>query len=167
MFLQSEIIVLCFNCSYISIIDDIKYFHQFLMRRKNREKFIFVTHKQKTFNVMFFDFKNSSSYVQKQFDIMLHPYQAFVHVYLNNIVIFFRIFGKHCEHLSQIFKLFKQKKIMFAFKKSFISFSSITLLDQKIDSLEMSTADDKIKAMLFLSFLLIFKKLDYFFGFIN
>ena len=97
-----------------------------------------MTHKkQKTFSVTSFDFKNFSSYVQKQFDVMLHSYQAFIRVYLNDIMIFFRIFEKHCEHLSQIFELFKQKKIMLAFKKNFINFSSITLLNQKFNSLKM------------------------------
>ena len=67
-----------------------------------------MTHKkQKIFSVTLFDFKNFSPYVQKQFDVMLHLYQAFVHVYLNDIMIFFQIFEKHCEHLSQIFKVFK------------------------------------------------------------
>ena len=122
-----------------------------------------MTHKkQKTFSVTSFDFKNFSSYVQKQFDVMLHSYQAFIRVYLNDIMIFFRIFEKHCEHLSQIFELFKQKKIMLAFKKNFIDFSSITLLNQKINSLKMLIIDDKIKVILFLSFSLILKKLDYF-----
>ena len=78
-------------------------------------------------------------------------------------MIFFQIFEKHCEHLNQIFELFKQKKVMLAFKKNFINFFSITLLGQKIDSLGMSIIDDKIKAILFLLFSLIFKKLDYFF----
>ena len=82
-------------------------------------------------------------------------------------MIFFQTFEKHCEHLNQIFKLFKLKRIMLAFKKSFIGFFSITLLNQKIDSLKMLIIDDKIKIILFLFFSLILKKLDYFFSFID
>ena len=56
---------------------------------------------------------------------------------------------------------------MFVFKKSFIGFFSITLLNQKVDLLKMSIIDNKIKTILFLFFLLILKEFDYFFSFID
>ena len=60
MFLQFDIIVFCANCMYINVINDMKYFHQFLVHKQDREKFIFVIHQnQKISNVISFDFKKN------------------------------------------------------------------------------------------------------------
>ena len=129
MFLQFNIIVLCANCMYINIINGIQYFHQFLIRKQDREKFIFVIHKnQKISNVMFFDFKKSSSYVQHQLNAMLKPFKNFAKIYINDIVMFSKMFDEHFEHFTKIFQFFKNHNVSVFFIKSFFNFFDIILL---------------------------------------
>ena len=168
MFLQIDIISFCSKCKYILIINETRYFHQFLIRKSNREKFIFISHKdQKTFNVVSFDFKNFFSYVQRQSDIMFKPFRSFCRMYMNDIVVFSKIFEKHFKHLAQIFQFFNNKNIMVFSKKSFLAFSSIILFGQRVNNLRMFTTAKKIKTILNLSFPIILKKLNYFLEFIE
>ena len=153
MFLQIDIILFCSKCKYISIINEIKYFHQFLIRQSDQKKFIFIFHKnQKIFIVMSFDFKKFFFYVQRQNDIMFKSFHSFCRVYMNDIVIFSKIFEKHFEHLIQIFQFFNNKNIMVFSKKSFLTFLNIILFDQWINNLKMFITTKKIKTILELSF---------------
>ena len=62
--LQFDIIVLIIECKYIIVINIARFFHQWLIRYKNKNKFIIVSHYgQKQFNVIVMKFKNFFSYV--------------------------------------------------------------------------------------------------------
>ena len=77
---------------YINVINDIKYFHQFLIHKQDHEKFIFVTHQnQEISNVVSFGFKESPFYAQRQSDAMLKPFKTFAKIYINDIIIFFHV----------------------------------------------------------------------------
>ena len=168
MFLQFDIIVFCTNCMYISVINDIKYFHQFLICKQDREKFIFVIHwSQKISNVISFNFKKSFFYAQRQFDAMLKPFKTFAKIYIDDIIIFFHTFEKHFHHFEKIFQLFKNHNVFVLFSKLFFNFSDITFLKQRVSSFGMSIINDKIKTIFALSFPIILKKFDYFLDFTN
>ena len=62
--------------------------------------------KQKQFNVTLMSFKNSSSYMQRQTNQILRFYQKNLKVYMNDIIIFFKILDEYVKHLRQIFRLF-------------------------------------------------------------
>ena len=127
MFLQFDIIVFCANCMYINIINGIKYFHQFLICKQDREKFIFMTHQnQEISNVILFDFKKKFFYAQHQFDAMLKPFKTFTKIYIDDIIIFFHMFKKHFHHFEKIFQFFKNHNVFVLFSKSFFSFFDIT-----------------------------------------
>ena len=89
--LQSDIIQVVQNCQFISIIDCVSFFYQWRVHSNDRHKFTVVSHReQKTFKVIVMSYKNFSVYVQRQIDRILKSFK-FVRVYVNDIVIFFKI----------------------------------------------------------------------------
>ena len=104
MSLQSDIINAIIDHSFIFIVNVVDWFHQFKIKRSNRHKFTIISHRdQKQFNVTLMNFKNSSSYVQRQIDQMLRSYREFSRVYMNDIIMFSKILKKHIVHFKQIF----------------------------------------------------------------
>ena len=63
---------------------------------------------------------------------------------MNDIVIFLKILHEHIKHLRQIFQLFIEKRINLTFNKSFIDYSLIQLLDQRINSFNLITSEKKV-----------------------
>ena len=174
LFFQSDIIAKIAELSYIFTIDVVDWFHQFNVRRKNRHKFTIIIHRdQKKFSVILMNYKNSSSYVQRQTNKLLRFYKHFVKTYVNDIIIHSQILKKHIVHLQILFQMFRVKRISLAIDKSFLFYSSITLLNQKINSLDMFISVEKIVAIISFRFsfslrnLKIFMKLtDWFRSFI-
>ena len=167
IFLQFDIINAITKFFYISTINAIDWFHQFNVHVSNRFKFIVISHKkQKQFNVILMNFKNSSSYVQRQTNQMLRLYKKFSKIYINDIIIFFKIFDEHVKHLRQIFWLFQQKRVNLIFIKSFLNYLSIILLSQRVDNLNLSISKKKI-VITFLQFSISLRDLKYFFDLIN
>ena len=175
LFFQSNIIAKIAELLYIFIIDVVDWFHQFNVRRKNRHKFTIIIHRnQKKFNVILMSYKNSSPYVQRQTNKLLRFYKHFVKIYVNDIIIHSQILKKHIAHLQILFQMFRIKRINLAIDKSFLFYSSITLLDQKINNLNMFISIEKIIAIISFRFSLnlrnlkIFMKLtDWFRSFIS
>ena len=94
--LQSDIISVITNFFYIFIMNENDNFYQFLVRYKNRYKFIIISHReQKQYNVAFMKYKESSSYVQKQTNKIFRPIREFVKVYINDIIVFSKTLSKH------------------------------------------------------------------------
>lgn len=150
---QSEIIAIVARYSHIFIVDAIDYFHQFLVHRSNRSKFIIVSHKeQEKFNVILMRYKRSLSYVQRQIDAMLRSYRKFIRAYIDDIIIFLLILKNHLQHLRNIFDLFHAWCVSLISNKSFLDYSLIILLDQQVDNLRMFTFENKIKIITSLQF---------------
>ena len=134
--LQMNIITTIRNCLYIIIVNVFAFFYQWRVYFNDRHKLIVVNYReQKLFNVAIIKYKNSSIYVQKQIDRFFRVYRKFVKIYIDDIIIFSRIFEKHVTHLRQIFKKFVQFNIFIKLIKTFIDYSFVQLLDQKINFL--------------------------------
>ena len=69
---------------------------------------------------------------------MLRLFKDFAKVFVDNIIVFSRILIEHLSYLRQIFKLFRSRRISLSSIKSFIDYSSIILLDQRVDKLDIS-----------------------------
>ena len=163
LLLQSNIIAEIVDSSYIFIIDAVDWFHQFNVQRQNRHKFTIVTHReQEKFNVALMNYKNSSSYVQRQTNKLLRSYKQFAKTYVNDIIVHFKILQKHLKHLRTLFQMFRTKRISLAVTKFFLAYSSVTLLSQRVDSLDMSTIAEKIVAITSLRFSLSLRDLEIF-----
>lgn len=97
-------------------------------------------------------FKNLSFYVQKQIDRILRLYKNFSKTYIDNIEIFFKTKHEHLTHLKKIFNVLIKNNIAINLIKTFIEFSSVILLKQRITSLRLYTDTRKMKVIFNLRF---------------
>ena len=67
---------------------------------------------------------------------------------MNDVVIFLKTLEKHLKHLCTTFSLFNQYRLTLNEKKSFLEYSIITLLRQRVDELRMTTSEEKIAVIL-------------------
>lgn len=74
---------------------------------------------------------------------MLRLYD-FAKIYVNDVIIYYSILKEHLRHLNEIFKLFKRMNIVIKLNKIFLNYSTIALLDQKIDNLDFIIAKNKL-----------------------
>ena len=166
--LQSNFINFIIDYDYINIVDVIEWFHQFNVRKTNKQKFIVISHKnQKQFNVTFMKFKNSSFYVQWQIDQLLRFYRQFFRIFMNDIMIFSRTLKKHLFYLQQIFELFHIKRINLTSTKFFLNYFSITLFDQRMNNFDLFISTKKIVTIILFRFSKTLKNLKYFLNFIE
>jgi hypothetical protein len=93
---QTNIIVAMTKCLYIFVVNVLKYFYQWAVKFDDRHKLTIISHReQEQFNVCVMSFKNFSSYVQRQTNLMLKDLREFVRAYMNDIIIFFKILDEH------------------------------------------------------------------------
>ena len=104
-------------------------------------------------------FINFSIYVQKQINVILRIYREFVKIYVDDVIVFFQTFEKHLKHLVKIFALFDEMNIVLKFFKFFFEYSSISLLNQKMNNFELITIDEKLKTIINFRFSSILKYL--------
>ena len=105
------------------------------------------------------NYRNSSTYVQKQVDKLLRDY-FFARKYVNDIVVFFNSLEKHLRHFNEIFALFKRYNIVIKSFKTYLDYSIVQLLDQKIDNLDMTIVKNKIEIIVVLKFSHILKHFE-------
>ncbi len=75
------------------------------------------------------------------------------------MIVFSKTLKEHLEHLTQLFALFQHLNITLKAKKTYLKYSSISLLKQKIDSLDLIIAENKLKIIVKLTFSRILKDL--------
>ena len=151
--LQMKIISVVKNCLYITVVNAFVFFYQWRVHSDDRHKLTVVSHRdQKSFNVVVMKYKNSSVYVQRQIDRLLRAYRKFVKAYVDDIVIFSRIWQEHVNHLRQIFIKLISVNIFIKLTKAFIDYSSVQLLSQKVDSLDLFTSEKKLRVIAKLQF---------------
>ena len=113
------------------------------------------------------NYKNLLLYIQRQIDIMLRLFKDFIKIYVDDIIIYSRILTEHIIYLIKIFDLFRDKRINFTFIKFYLKYSSMILLSQRIDLLNMFISIKKIVVIIAFRFLNSLKKIDYFLDFIE
>jgi len=105
-------------------------------------------------------YKGSPPYVQRQTDKMLRPLKDFAKAYVDDIIAYSRTLPEHLQHLRKLFNLFRQRRVSLNPKKSFLSYPSVILLRQRVDSLGILTSADKITAIKALRFLANLRDLE-------
>lgn len=78
---------------------------------------------------------------------MLRFYRLFARAYVNNIVIFSKMLNKYVEHLYTIFDLLDSKEVILSTKKSYLEYSIVILLNQKVDVFDFIVVANKIVAI--------------------
>ena len=92
-------------------------------------------------------FKNFLSYVQRQIENLLYFHRQYIRTYVDDIVIFSKTLNEHLAHLRIIFALLNVKDVTLSVKKNFIDYSTITLLNQRINAFEFSAIIEKINVI--------------------
>ena len=98
-------------------------------------------------------------------DRILHDFHKFCRAYVDNIVIFSATLKKHFDHLSQIFDKLNLMNIHLTATKFFLKYSSVHFLKQKIDTLNLIMAENKLLAIVNLEFLKMLAQLKKYFSF--
>ena len=112
-------------------------------------------------------FQNSSFYIQQIIDQILQPHHKYVKVYIDNIVIFSKSLLEHVDHLNTILFTFERLDIVLKSTKFFLSYSSVQLLEQKIDTLDLTISVNKLQAISELNFSKFLKDLEIYLNMIN
>jgi hypothetical protein len=97
-------------------------------------------------NITIIKYKHSPPYVQRIIDTILRPHRQFARCYVDDIVIFFKIFEEYIEYLDTIFELFNYIGITFKNLKIYFDYPLIILLGQRMDGLNMTCAENRIAA---------------------
>lgn len=162
---QSDLLSAVIGCPYISVMDAASFFHQWLVRLADRHKLTVVSHRgSEQWNVAVMGYRNSTAYVQRQIDGLLRKYKHFARAYVDDVVVFSQSLEEHLRHLNQIFALFAEMNIVLKPAKTFLGYPSVSLLGQKVDSLGMTTTQEKLEAILSLRFPQTFKHLEAYLG---
>jgi hypothetical protein len=98
-------------------------------------------------SIAIIEYKDSPPYVQRIIDTILRPHRQFARYYVDDIVIFSKIFEKHIEYLNMIFELFNRIGIIFKNSKIYLDYLSIILLRQRMDKLDMTYAENRIATL--------------------
>ena len=112
-------------------------------------------------------FKDSSLYVQRQTNKLLRSYKIFAKAYVNDIIVHFNTLQKHLTYLHTLFEMFRIKRISLIVIKTFLTYFLVTLLKQRINSLNMFIIVEKIVVITFLRFFLSLRNLKIFIKFID
>lgn len=145
---QTEIIAAVLGCQYIKVVDCSAFFYQWRVHPDDRHRLTVVSHRgQESFNVAVMGSKNSPAYVQRQIDHLLREYRQYAKAYVDDIVIFSKTLDEHLFHLRQIFGMLVANNISIKPEKAFVGYPTVYLLGQKVDSLGLATAEDKLKAI--------------------
>ena len=83
--------------------------------------------------------------MQRQIDRLFRLYRHFVKIFVDDIVIYFKIFNEHKNYFRKIFDMSKINNIFVKSKKNFIDYFTIHLLNQKINFLNFITIEEKLK----------------------
>ena len=163
--LQSDIIATVSGCQYITVIDCASFFYQWRVWPEHRHRLTVITHRgQETFRVPVMGYKGSIAYVQREIDRVLRPYRDFARAYVDDVVIASKTLDEYVEHLHKVFALFLEKGISVKPTKSYVGYPSVKLLGQRVDSLGLSTAEEKLEAISKLNFPLTLSSLETYLG---
>ena len=122
------------------------------MHLTKKHKLTIITHRdQKIFNVTVINFRNLSTYVQKQIDEILCSNEN-AKVYIDDIVIFFKILKKHLTHLKKTFDILRTNNILIKLIKLFIEYCLMLFFEQHVNSFKFVIDEQKLKMFFSLIF---------------
>ena len=105
------------------------------------------------------NYKNFSTYVQRQINRILRFHREYVYAYINDIIIFFKTLKNHVKHFYQTFNTLNSNNIFLQSMKVFIDYSIVQLLNQKVNFFDLTTIENKFRIIALLKFLKNFRQL--------
>ena len=161
---QEEMLADVAGCCFISVFDAVAFYYQWRNHPSTRWAFTMTTPVgQYTFNCAIMGYKNSNAYVQRQMDRLLqHSHKA--KSYCDDVVQADVTLQGHAESLRRLFTLLRQKNISMGPTKSFVGFPSALVLGRNVDSLSMTTTDERLNAIRKIQFPVNLKDLESWIG---
>ena len=160
---QNIILFSLSDSEIFSSINFIKIFFQQNIDSKNYWKTTFaILHKKlKWLTIFSMNLKNISSFFQnrmkKIFDFYLWK---FVLIYMNDIIIYFKISIDHFAHLNETLNLLKKSKMTLSFSKCHFVYSNIKTLKHYVNRLNLNTLKEKTNIIYRLIFFKILRKFE-------
>ena len=127
--------------------------------------FTVVTHcGQETFQVPIMGYINSVAYVQREIDKILREVRAWARAYVDDIICEARSFSDLLEKLRILFDIFLEYNISIKSTKSFLNYPDVGLLGQRVNSLGLTTSEEKLRAIKHLTYPKTLGALKYYLG---
>ena len=106
---------------------------------------------------------NSIAYIQHQIDRILRPIRH-TRAYVDDVVSGAYSFCQHVKDLQELFQVFTAVNVSISPTKTFLGYPDVNLLRQQVNSLGLSTALDKLKAISSLSYPSTIGDLEHYLG---
>lgn len=150
---------------YLSVFDAASFFYQWRIKTKHRNRLAIVSHRgQEVFNVAVMGYINSIAYVARMMANILRGYEDFVAVYVDDIMVYSDSFDDHLAHLDKIFARLEEYNVTLSAAKTFLGFTEVTILGQKVSSLGLTTTRERTEALTSLKFPQTLKELEHYLG---
>lgn len=114
----------------ISVLDTVSIFYQWPVAEEDRHKLtVIFYYNQEIFNICIISFINSIVYIQYLMNNKLQNFHAFIHVYIDDLITHSPRFKKYIQYLTAFLSHLQELNIKLSSRKTFIDFSSVTLLE--------------------------------------
>ena len=161
--LQSDIIRNLIGCKRISLLDAMSFFYQWRVHPDDRHMLTIVSHRgQETFNVPVMGCMNSIAYVQRKIDMILRGINA--QAYIDDIVSGAQSFDEYIRDLRRLFTILVKFNVSISPTKTYLGYPDISLLGQKVNSFGLVTAEEKLRAISNLIYLVTLGDLEHYLG---
>ena len=107
---------------------------------------------------------NSVAYVQNKIDNILQNIQSWVRAYVNDIVCGAKLLPDLLNKLQTLFKIFFYYNISIKPTKSYLNYLDVALLGQYVNSLGLTTLEEKLKTIRLLTYPDMLGILEYYLG---
>ena len=163
--LQSEIIANVQGCTNLAVLDAASFFYQWLFHPDHRFIFTVVTYRgQEIFQVPIMGYINSVAYVQREIDNILQDVHAWARAYVDDIICGARSLSDLLEKLYILFDIFLEYNISIKPTKSFFNYPNVGFLGQSVNSLGLTTLEEKLWAIKHLTYPEMLGGLEYYLG---
>ena len=127
--------------------------------------FTVITHRgQETFQVPIMGYINLVAYVQREINNILCSVRSWARAYIDNIVCKAKLLPNLLEKLQILFEIFLGYNISISPTKLYLNNPDVALLGQWVNSLGLTTSEQKLKAIQLLSYSETLGALEYYLG---
>ncbi len=107
---------------------------------------------------------NLVAYIQQEIDNILRGVRAWAQAYIDDIFCDAKSLPDLLDKLQVLFEILLRYNILIKPTKSFLNYSDVRLLRQRVNSLELTTSNKKLKAIRFLTYPDTLGALEYYLG---
>ena len=163
--LQSETIANVQGCTNLAVLNAASFFYQWRLHPNHRFMFSVISDRgQETFQVPIMGYINSVAYVQREIDNILRSVRFWAWAYIDNIICKARSPPDLLEKLQTLFEIFPKYNISISPTKSYLNYPDLALLGQRVNSLGLTTLEQKLEVIRFLSYPETLGALKYYLG---